>query len=124
MENQTYKDMTALEFLKQAKRMCRSRENCSNCVMDDEYSKECKLIILGDSVKEFEKAIENVYNWSKEHPARTMADVLFETFPDAKRRKEDGTPSVCPQAVVKHFVCHGGCRKCIKEFWNSEVPEK
>ena len=130
MENKISQEMTVLKFFKERKRMCKAHDACVEC---EAYEKEegiCRVVSELNEYcdnEEYEKLKEVtalVERWSKEHPARTMADVLFETFPDAKRRKEDGTPLVCPQAVVKYFVCHGGCRKCIKEFWNSGVPEK
>lgn len=123
MAIKTYKDMTALDFFNEAKRMCRSRNTCIECIMDDCES-GCKLDLFRDSNEDIQATIEFIYNWSKEHPVRTMTDVLLETFPDAKRSKENETPLVCPQAVVRHFVCSGDCKKCMKEFWNSEAPEK
>lgn len=123
MENKTYKDMTALDFFNEAKRMCRSRNTCTECIMDDCES-GCKLNLFRDSNEDIQATIEFIYNWSKEHPARTMADVLLETFPDAKRDEEDGTPLLCPESIDKNFVCTTNCMNCRREFWNSEAPEK
>lgn len=125
MENKIEQEMTALDFFNEAKRMCRSRNTCTECIMDDYDGSRCKLGLFGDSHEDIQATIEFIYNWSKEHPVRTMADVLFETFPDTKRNS-NGIPIVCPQYFYNNFVCEnrGTCVECKKEFWSREAPEK
>lgn len=127
----TYKDMTVIDFVKESSRMCNA-ENCTKCAGRDSKIQKCKLIITGDSSeKEIEEAVRVVYNWSKEHPVKTMADVFFEAFPNAQRDDEDGFPYVCPEYVDVNFDCSfktesnlGSCSECRKDFWGKEAPKK
>lgn len=131
MENKTYKDMTAIDFFKQVKRM-RGCNDCLECDASDPTKigsnmSTCKLELgefFSKEEKEIEEVIKIVYNWSKKHSVKTMADILLETFPDAKIKEEDGIPLICPTLVVKHLACLGGCKRCMEEFWNREAPKK
>lgn len=125
MAIKTYKDMTALDFFNEAKRMCRSRNTCTECIMDDYDESGCKFDLFRDSNEDIQATIEFIYNWSKEHPVRTMTDVLIEVFPGAKK-DSNGVLVVCPQYLYDNFICEnrGTCLECKKEFWSREAPEK
>lgn len=125
MENKTYKDMTAIEFLKEAKRMCEKSDSCFECKAYNHIKKECNITITEkSSIKEIEEAIQIVHNWSKDNPVKTMADVLFELFPEAPKTK-GGFPTVCPSNIDKTLICTGGnisdCFPCKAKFWSQPV---
>lgn len=72
-----------------------------------------------------EEAVAIVEKWYEEHKPKTRAQVFFEKFPDAPRKK-NGDPEVCavnvglaePNECV--YDSYYGCEKC----WKLPAPDK
>lgn len=92
------REMTALEFLKEWKRMCafyRGKElHCGDCPIDKKRGCwYCGKWILEDAPAE--EAIALIQKWSEEHPVKTMLQDLKEKYPKAVM-KLNGIPKFCP----------------------------
>ena len=79
--------MDALTFLNEYSRMCNSyvsEWNCHGCPRATEAT--CEITDLGpEGIK---KLINDVEQWSKEHPQRTRLQDLLEKFPKVEIDKE------------------------------------
>lgn len=71
--------MEALEFLKEAQRMCKSYPDCKGCPL---LNSPCGFIrsIEGHSDADIRCTIKVIEQWSKEHPIITNAQKLKEVF--------------------------------------------
>ena len=108
--------MDAVEFFKEAKRMCRVI-NCEECPFGGE---ECGFI-SADNIEEVIKAVEK---WAEEHPVKTRQSKFLEMFPDAFIN--DGVISILPCTVnrtLKDTCCkrYKKCDDCSKNYWLAEV---
>ena len=84
--------MDVLKFFKEFDRMCNyySNENCRGCPRETEPT--CWITDLGpEGIK---KLINDVDQWSKEHPQRTRLEDFKEKYPHAMM-ETDGTPTIC-----------------------------
>lgn len=110
--------MDALEFLKERKRMCRLYKDCYGCPLEE----ECCVPITNISDGDYQRAVDAVEQWSKEHPCKTRQSVFLERYSRALRDRED-IISMCPQYLDGSFKCNSddGCTKCRREFWMQEV---
>lgn len=115
--------MDALEFLKEQKRMCNSYKTCYNCPFANSH---CIVNHL-TSDDDYEKIVNRVERWSKEHPRKTRQSVFLEQWPEAK--VIDGVLNICPKDLLKKHcdgsICYNpysnSCASCRLEFWNQEV---
>lgn len=90
------REMTAMEFLKEYKRMCDYHEpNCLNCgiAQTAEFYPNCGPWIADNP----EQAISIVQNWAKEHPVKTMLQDFLEKYPNAPMNKKGFPDGVCPR---------------------------
>lgn len=110
--------MDVLTFLKEYSRMCNSYSsewNCNGCPRETEPT--CEITDLGpEGIK---KLINDVDQWSKEHPQRTRLQDLLEKFPKAEIDKE-GLPFFCCARLG--YVCTCAKSTC-KDCWNMPVEE-
>lgn len=100
--------MDAVEFLKEANRMCCSL-GCGKCELD---SIGCNIMGLGANPCD---VVQSVEKWAKEHPRKTMAQDFFEKYPNAPRTEYD-MPFTCPDELgyCKHdsFCLGHTCMEC------------
>lgn len=120
--------MNAVEFLKERDRMCSvysGKGYCEGCPLKGMH---CMTVqpLYDDS---YEKVINTVEQWSKEHPRKTRQSVFMEQYPEAELTK-DGVISICPMAVSAAYRNKTGnctsptrprCAECGREFWMQEV---
>ena len=112
--------MDVLTFLKEYSRMCNSyvsEWNCHGCPRATEAT--CEITDLGpEGIK---KLINDVDQWSKEHPLRTRLQDFMEKYPNAQIC-ESGVPSACCKSL-------GYCKSCdpvgnnCEVCWNMPVEE-
>ena len=115
--------MTALEFLRERNRMCKSFNRCSDgCPA---WGGSCKLGIGTVLECEADKQVEIVKDWAAAHPRKTRQSVFLEQWPEAKR--VDNILAVCPKVLNMSLPCwiynnaNVACEDCRREFWMQEV---
>lgn len=115
--------MDAVEYLKTKRRLCKSNDHCSGCVL---YNKEdaCCIEDIGEYA---EKAVQIVERWGKEHPVKIRKSELLKLFPNAQIVDIERTFCVAYYDVTKK--CKGinpseeQCIACRYRFWNEEVTD-
>lgn len=125
--------MDAVEYIKEAKRICKSRSVCksvsSKCPLLDENG-HCTAtadICAADIIEKTENAVQIVEQWAKEHPAKTRQSEFLKMFPNAETDKS-GILIFCPRKFdpenINSVHCHRhGCLECRKDYWLSEVTD-
>ena len=107
--------MDAVQFLREKHRMCKTHENCDDCIL---YG-----ICSGDEIVGIEQeVVEIVEEWSNEHPVKTRQSEFLKLFPDADI--STGHVNVCPNSLYKGAcICskYPTCISCRHEFWLQEV---
>lgn len=116
--------MDALKFIKEAKRMCQSYEECEVCPAHSDGYDDCRIDVVHDIDEEI--AVDIVGKWAKEHPRKTRSSEFLKHYPNA-RVQEDGTVELCPKWIDQNFdagsiICHRTCcDRCKAEYWKQEV---
>lgn len=125
--------MDAVEYIKEAKRICKSRSVCksvsSKCPLLDENG-HCTAtadICAADIIEKTENAVQIVEQWAKEHPAKIRQSEFLKMFPNAETDKS-GILIFCPRKFdpenINSVHCHRhGCLECRKDYWLSEVTD-
>lgn len=119
--------MDVLTFLKEYSRMCNSyisEWNCNGCPRETEPT--CEITDLGpEGIK---KLINDVDQWSKEHPLRTRLQDFRGKYPNAEVYP-DGQPVICCARLGYRKYCgksfddnHEGFNVCFN-CWNMPVEE-
>ena len=105
--------MDAVEYVKQCRRML------ANNV-------QIRSVLGGWSA---EDVVEQVEQWTKEHPVKTRQSEFLKQWPDAEIG-DDGHPSVDPCQLHKEMAnvevhdgyCNKyGCDECRRDFWLKEI---
>lgn len=120
--------MDALKFIKEAKRMCQSYEDCEACPANADGFDDCRIDSMHDI--DAENAVNIVEKWAKEHPEKTRQDVFLEQYPEAEL-DTTGAVAICPTILSSDYrsankMCkHPGtaCSDCRREFWMQEVEK-
>lgn len=117
--------MDALKFIKEAKRMCQSYEECEACPADARGNfVDCRVDIMQDI--DVADAVAIVEEWSAAHPRKTRQSVLLEQWPNCML-DGDCVVGMCPRNVDKNYICDlnrsAGCPDCRREFWMQEVEQ-
>lgn len=111
--------MDAVEFMKEWQRMC-DVTDCDDCPI----KQDCKCC-MGEFypcyIRGFENIVNEVQQWSKEHPRKTRANDFWEKHPNAKVDCDFYTEFCCETL--------GYCKKCnhnydasfCKSCWNEQV---
>ena len=120
--------MDAVEYLKEARRMCKRYEECSDCPLGKE--KTCYPCGKNDNylgVINPIALVEIVENWSSKNQAETRQSVLLKLLPDVATGK-DGVININPcgfdknyyegSALCNNFTC---CSDCRKNYWLEEI---
>ena len=122
--------MTALEFLKERKRICHTYPVCEGCPIndklvhyDDNTRRHCNDFLGSDP----EEAIEIVGQWVEEHSVRTRQSEFLKIFPNASL-DSNRIVDICPRATdAATATCENGayegCSSCRQKYWLSEVSE-
>lgn len=116
--------MDALKFIKEAKRMCQSYEECEACPANADGFDDCRIDHMHDI--DAENAVNIVEKWAKEHPRKTRNSEFLKHYPNA-RVQEDGTVELCPKWIDQNFdmgsiICRRTrCDRCKAEYWMQEV---
>ena len=116
--------MDALEFIKEAKRMCESYEECEACPANADGFDDCRIDHMHDI--DAENAVNIVEKWAKEHPKKTRQRVFLEQWPEAEIDKF-GCLEICPKHVSADYrsryvnCTNRVCGGCSREFWMQEV---
>lgn len=123
--------MDAVEYIKEAKRICKSRSVCKSvsgkCPLLDENG-HCTAtvdICAADIIEKAEKAVQIVEEWAKDHPVKTRQSEFLKMFPDA-RVNDDGILCFLPCCIEDSLRDKCGsrnCGYCRKVYWSEEVDE-
>lgn len=118
--------MDALEFIKEAKRMCESYEACEACPANADGFDDCRIDHMHDI--DVENAVNIVEKWAKEHPKKTRQSVFLEQWPNAEL-DSNGVIVIDPCDINKTIYrkdngCYNNkCDDCRREFWMQEVAK-
>ena len=114
--------MDAVEYIKTLRKLCKSQERCSGCVL---YDKEDKCCIL--NISEYtEKSVQIVEQWAKEHPIKTRQSEFLRMFPNAQIH--DDVIWMCPKCIGCDYKPEENCNEiyccdCKRKFWLTEVTD-
>lgn len=112
--------MDALKFLEEFDRMCNRyvKNYCKGCPRETEPT--CEITDLGpEGIK---KLINDVDQWSKEHPLRTRLQDFREKYPNVSMGT-DGTPAICCIDLgYRKEDCDLIKESCV-DCWNMPVEE-
>lgn len=129
--------MDAVEYIKEAKRICKSRSVCksvsSKCPLLDENG-HCTAtadICDADIIEKTEKAVRIVEQWAKDNPLKTRQREFLKLFPNADiQRIYTLFPCVMDQTIrptrcVKYesFSSPKKCVECRNDYWTDEVTD-
>lgn len=115
--------MDAIEFIKELNRMCEYYRK-DGCRKGDERCPAC-----GHECKNFKsmvyddfKIVNDVKQWSSEHPQKTMLQDFLEKFPLASLGYEGTPEDICPNGLgyTSESYCKNRPRDCVK-CWNRPV---
>ena len=119
--------MDAVEYVKTKYRLCRSKDSCFECPLEDKEN--CGYIM--DTIEYVEKAVQIVEQWAKDHPVKTRQSEVLKQFPNADLKtitrmspcSLDKTlkPLRCAKYGYLSITCR--CDRCRDDYWNEEVPD-
>lgn len=118
-----------VKLIKDYARMCESKVgiDCDGCELNKnkKYS-SCELFMM----KEPEKAVEIIEEWSAEHPIKTRQSEFLEQYPEVAK-DEYGIINIPPCVIERSRFMKIGestcntpkklCGQCRHEYWNEEV---
>ena len=118
-----------VKLIKDYARMCESKIgiDCDGCELNKnkKYS-SCELFMM----KEPEKAVEIIEEWSAEHPIKTRQSEFLEQYPEVAK-DEYGIINIPPCVIERSRFMKIGestcntpkklCGQCRHEYWNEEV---
>lgn len=115
--------MNAVEYVKTLRRLCKSKEYCSECKLYNKKGGYC----IADTNEYAEKAVQIVEQWGKEHPVKTRQSEFLKMFPNAPIDKGNGVLFVDPCTVDStqkgNKYCSISCTTCRKNYWLAEVTD-
>lgn len=123
--------MDAVEYIKEAKRICKSRSVCksvsSKCPLLDENG-HCTAtadICDADIIEKTEKAVRIVEQWAKEHSVKTRQSEFLKMFPNAVIDEDDGILGIRPCDIDESIGCTDGkgCDGCRRRYWLTEATD-
>ena len=118
------KEMTAINFLKEAKRMC-TFQDCAECEFNSDEFEFC----IGDiNPVNIKRIVEVVQKWSEEHPIKTRQSEFLKLYPNAIL--QDNVIGICPKTLgevteseCQEYLTGCDCENCIIDYWLAEVEE-
>lgn len=120
--------MDAIEYIKEAKRLCESRGVCESvsgkCPLLDENRHCTADICTADIIEKAEKAVQIVEELAKDNSIKTRQREFLRMFPDAVI-EDDGILCVDPCIIEKSIRCTNGktCDDCRREYWLTLITE-
>ena len=122
--------MDAVEYIKEAKRICKSRSVCksvsSKCPLLDENG-HCTAtadICAADIIEKTENAVQIVEQWAKEHPVKTRQSEFLKKFPNADLLGDVIKIGPCKiEKEMKRYCGDRACNDCRKDYWLTEVTD-
>lgn len=115
--------MDAVEYEKTKYRLCRSKDSCFECPLQDKENCGC----IADTIEYVENAVPIVEQWAKEHPVKTRQSEFLKAFPNAPIDKGNGVLFVDPCTVDStqkgNKYCSISCTTCRKNYWLAEVTD-
>ena len=118
--------MDAVEYVKTQFRLCRSKDSCSECPLQDKENCCCIM----DTIEYVEKAVQIVEQWAKEHPVKTRQSEFLKAYPDAKINTDTGAIAIFPCVINKKLTgehCKkysqrtDECDACAWDWWTEEI---
>ena len=112
--------MDAVKFFKEARRLCNTLKNCSDCPLCN-----CICGLQYDEVtdRSAAKTIDIVEKWALENPEKTRQSEFLKIFPSAAI--EFDHLDICPHYVQENYEPEGGCEipceECKKAYWLAEA---
>lgn len=114
--------MDAVEFFKNANRLCKNYKSCSACPVWKEGC--CIVEVDDDSVKNIEKMISKVEQWAKDHPVKTRQSEFLKMFPNADFCQDVIDISPCNIEKEMRKCCGDrNCDECKRTYWLTEVTD-
>lgn len=118
--------MDAIEYIKEAKRLCKSRHVCKSvydkCPLQDENGHCTANIWIADTIEGVEETVQIVEQWAKDNPVKTRQSEFLKMFPNAEM--SDGAIGICPKKVDKKYCCASiPCGECYRKFWLTELTD-
>lgn len=113
--------MDAVKYVKTRFRLCRSKDSCSECPLQDKENCGC----IADTIEYVEKAVQIVEQWAKDNPIKTRQSEFLKLFPNAAIDEDDGILCIKPCAIDESIGCTNGkgCDDCYRKYWKEEVSE-
>ena len=113
--------MDAVEYVKNKLRLCRSKDNCSECPLQDKENCCC----IKDKIEYVEKAVQIVEEWAKDNPAKTRQSEFLKLFPNAAIDEDNGILCIKPCTIDESIGCTNGkgCDDCYRKYWFTEVTD-
>lgn len=113
--------MDAVEYVKTQFRLCRSKDSCSECPLQDKENCCCIM----DTIEYAEKSVRIVEQWAKDHPVKTRQSEFLKTFPNAVIDEDDGILGIKPCDIDESIGCTNekGCDGCRRKYWLTEVTD-
>nr|DAS59588.1 MAG TPA: hypothetical protein [Caudoviricetes sp.] len=113
--------MDAVKYVKTKYRLCRSKDSCSECPLQDKENCCC----IADIIEYAEKAAQIVEQWAKDHPVKTRQSEFLKMFPNAVIDEDDGILCINPCTIDESIGCTNGkgCDGCRRKFWLTEVTD-
>lgn len=114
--------MSALEFIKGFRRMCKENANCPNCPLY-QCDLDCGQILSIDPIRALDNAdVEQVVNlvekWNIGHSVKTHLTEIQKIFPHIT---EDDCPGFLNIKSLKGECFTTNCTACRAQFWNTEI---
>lgn len=115
--------MDTVEYVKTKYRLCRSKDSCFECPLQDKENCGC----ITDTIEYVEKAVQIVEEWAKDHPAKTRKSEFLKMFPNAQMVNIERTFCVAHFDITKKCKetspSDEQCIACRYKFWNEEVTD-
>lgn len=127
--------MDAIEYIMEAKRLCKSRHVCKSvsdkCLLLDENGHCTANIWNADTIEGVEKTVQIVEKWSKANPVKTRQSEFLKMFPNADMQRinilfpcvMDQTTKPARCVKYERFSSPRKCVKCRDDYWNEEVTD-
>ena len=118
--------MDAVEYLKEAKRMCDTVGDCRECPLNSSNTViPCKLVRDNWELTNPEKIVAIVEKWALEHPKKTRQSEFLNMIPRVIT-DDEGVIYMDPCDVDTSYENENGCGNiaccdCKKEYWLTEV---
>ena len=116
--------MDALEFIKEAKRMCQSYEECEACPAHGDGYDDCRISTFRDVDEEI--TVDIVGKWALEHQEKTRQSEFLKLLPQNVTPKMNcNVLDICPAVLISGglmgYCPRTSCQICKAEFWKGEV---